>query len=45
MNTNVYNYTFKKFSRSQDKWECDLNLTYPPIRHPRIKFGYLNIHD
>ena len=21
-----------KFSRSQDKWECDLNLTYPPFK-------------
>ena len=21
-----------KFSRFQDKWECDLNLTYPPFK-------------
>ena len=21
-----------KFSRSQGKWECDLNLTYPPFK-------------
>ena len=20
------------FGRSQDKWECDLNLTYPPFK-------------
>ena len=20
------------FSGSQDKWECDLNLTYPPLK-------------
>ena len=21
-----------KFNRSQDEWECDLNLTYPPFK-------------
>ena len=20
------------YTRSQDKWECDLNLTYPPFK-------------
>ena len=24
--------TLKKFSRSQDKWKCDLNLTYLPFK-------------
>ena len=34
MYTNVYNYLFtkRKFSRSQDKWECDLNLKLHGLR-------------
>ena len=23
---------FKTFSHSQDKWECDVNLNYPPFK-------------
>ena len=36
MNTNVNNYMLKclkpKFIGSQDKWKCDLILTYPPFK-------------
>ena len=33
MNTKLHIQCLKlKFSRSQDKWECDLNFTYPPFK-------------
>ena len=43
MNTNVHNYMCLKlnFNRSQDNWECDLNLTYPPFRK-RLIFAHVN---
>ena len=28
----MYNTTYLVFSRSQDKWECNLDLSYPLFR-------------